>query len=199
MFNDKPEERGSTASALARSAAVKVLFAPSTRRLYFLQRPSRRHFPTEPECERHFFSEHGGPGVIRIAEAEAPEPAPSEIRVAVRAAIARQAGVGPLKDAQRRVDEWISQFEEGYWPPLVNLARLMEEVGELARLVNHRFGTKPKKPEESEQEMAEELADVLFVILCMANEQGIDLDEAFYGVMEKYRLRDGERWVRKVE
>jgi len=104
-----------------------------------------------------------------------------------------------LSDAQRRVDEWISQFEEGYWPPLANLARLVEEVGELARLVNHRFGTKPKKPHEDEQEIGEELADVLFVILCMANEQGIDLDEAFDGVMEKYQLRDGERWVRKAE
>jgi NTP pyrophosphatase (non-canonical NTP hydrolase) len=102
-----------------------------------------------------------------------------------------------LRDAQRCVDEWISQFEEGYWPPLTNLARLVEEVGELARLLNHQFGSKPKKPEESEQEIAEELADVLFVILCMANEQGIDLDEAFGGVMEKYRRRDGERWVRK--
>ena len=102
-----------------------------------------------------------------------------------------------MKQAQRRVDEWISQFEEGYWPPLANLARLMEEVGELARLVNHRFGTKPKKPEENEQELAEELGDVLFVVLCMANEQGIDLDKAFDGVLEKYRSRDGERWVRK--
>ena len=107
--------------------------------------------------------------------------------------------IGNLTDAQRRVDEWISQFEEGYWPPLANLARLMEEVGELARLVNHRFGTKPKKSDESEQDMAEELADVLFVILCMANEQGIDLDQAFDGVMEKYRTRDGGRWARKVE
>ncbi len=104
-----------------------------------------------------------------------------------------------LRDAQHRVDEWISQFEEGYWPPLANLARLMEEVGELARLVNHRFGNKPKKPDEGDQELAEELADVLFVILCMANEQGIDLDQAFDGVMDKYRARDGQRWARKVE
>ena len=102
-----------------------------------------------------------------------------------------------LTDAQRRVDDWISQFEEGYWPPLANLARLMEEVGELARLVNHRFGTKPKKPGEAEQELAEELADVLFVIVCMANEQEIDLGEAFDRVLEKYRSRDGDRWVRK--
>ncbi len=107
--------------------------------------------------------------------------------------------VGNLMEAQRRVDEWISQFEEGYWPPLANLARLMEEVGELARLVNHRYGTKPKKPDETEQDMAEELADVLFVVLCMANEQGIDLDQAFDRVMDKYGTRDGERWAKKVE
>jgi NTP pyrophosphatase (non-canonical NTP hydrolase) len=104
-----------------------------------------------------------------------------------------------VKDAQRQVDEWISQFEEGYWPPLANLARLMEEVGELARLINHSYGSKPKKPEEVHQEMSEELADVLFVILCMANEQGIDLDEAFERVLAKYRSRDGERWAKKVE
>ena len=106
-------------------------------------------------------------------------------------------GARSLRSAQHRVDEWISQFEEGYWPPLANLARLMEEVGELARLVNHRFGTKPKKPGESEQELAEELADVLFVILCMANEQGIDLEDAFEQVLGKYRARDGDRWERK--
>ncbi len=102
-----------------------------------------------------------------------------------------------LRAAQRRVDDWISQFEEGYWPPLANLARLMEEVGELARLVNHRFGTKPKKPGEAEQELAEELADVLFVVLCMANEQNIDLTDAFDRVLDKYRSRDGDRWERK--
>ena len=113
-------------------------------------------------------------------------------------AVAPESG-GSLQEAQRRVDEWISQFEEGYWPPLANLARLMEEVGELARLVNHRFGAKPKKPDEAEQELAEELADVLFVIVCMANEQGIDLEEAFERVLEKYRARDGDRWERKME
>ena len=59
-----------------------------------------------------------------------------------------------LKEAQERVDAWIGQFEEGYWPPLANLARLTEEVGELARLMNHRFGPKRKKPGEDEQELA---------------------------------------------
>ena len=102
-----------------------------------------------------------------------------------------------LKEAQARVDAWISQFEEGYWPPLVNLARLVEEVGELARELNHRFGAKTKKSDEPEQDLALELADILFVLLVMANERKIDLSEALERVLEKYRLRDSERWARK--
>ncbi len=102
-----------------------------------------------------------------------------------------------LKEAQQRVDEWISQFEEGYWPPLVNLARLVEEVGELARELNHRYGAKTKKPGEPEQDLALEMADILFVLLALANEQGIDLDEALERTLEKYRVRDSHRWVRK--
>jgi NTP pyrophosphatase (non-canonical NTP hydrolase) len=102
-----------------------------------------------------------------------------------------------LKKAQLSVDAWISQFEEGYWPPLAMLARLVEEVGELAREINHRFGSKPKKPGEPEQDLAIELADILFVLICLANEQGIDLDEALERVLDKYRTRDGERWELK--
>ncbi len=100
-----------------------------------------------------------------------------------------------LREAQERVDAWISQFEEGYWPPLTNLARLTEEVGELAREMNHRFGHKPKKADEPEQDLALELADVLFVLLVIANEQKIDLEEALERVLAKYRTRDGERWT----
>lgn len=100
-----------------------------------------------------------------------------------------------LKDAQARVDVWISRFDEGYWPPLTNLARLIEEVGELAREMNHRFGHKTKKAEEPQQDLALELADVLFVLLVIANEQGIDLDEALEQVLEKYRTRNSERWA----
>ncbi len=99
-----------------------------------------------------------------------------------------------LKDAQERVDAWISRFDEGYWPPLTNLARLIEEVGELAREMNHLFGHKTKKPEESQQDLALELADVLFVLLVIANEQGIDLDGALERVLDKYRTRDSDRW-----
>lgn len=102
-----------------------------------------------------------------------------------------------LKEAQRRVHEWISQFEEGYWPPLSNLARLTEEVGELARLMNHKFGHKPKKDDEAEQDLALELADILFVLVVIANQQGIDLDDALRRTLEKYRVRDSERWTRK--
>lgn len=102
-----------------------------------------------------------------------------------------------LSEAQARVDAWIGQFEEGYWPPLANLARLTEEVGELARLLNHRFGPKRKKPTETEQDLGEELADVLFVLLVLANEQGIDMSAALERVLEKYRVRDAGRWAPK--
>ncbi len=101
-----------------------------------------------------------------------------------------------LPEAQAQVDAWISQFQEGYWPPLTNLARLIEEVGELAREMNHRFGEKTKRADEPDQDLALELADVLFVLLVIANEQGIDMEEALDRVLEKYRSRDGERWVR---
>jgi NTP pyrophosphatase (non-canonical NTP hydrolase) len=100
-----------------------------------------------------------------------------------------------LSEAQAAVDEWISRFEEGYWPPLTNLARLTEEVGELAREMNHRFGHKTKRPDEDDQDLALELGDVLFVILVIANEQKIDLEETLERVLEKYRNRDGDRWT----
>lgn len=102
-----------------------------------------------------------------------------------------------LNDHQQRVDRWISQFEEGYFHPLTNLARLTEEVGEFAREVNHRFGQKPKKPEEAPAELAMEMADILFVLICMANREGIDLDEAFDRMMVKVETRDANRWTRK--
>jgi NTP pyrophosphatase (non-canonical NTP hydrolase) len=102
-----------------------------------------------------------------------------------------------LAEAQQAVDAWIGQFEEGYWPPLSNLARLVEEVGELARELNHRHGHKPKKAAEPDSDLALELADVLFVLIALANEQKIDLDDAFARVLEKYRVRDSDRWTRR--
>ena len=102
-----------------------------------------------------------------------------------------------LRDAQAAVHAWISRFEEGYWPPLANLARLVEEVGELARELNHRYGSKPKKGDEPDQDLALEMADILFVLIALANEQGVDLSEAFSNVLEKYEVRDSGRWTSK--
>jgi NTP pyrophosphatase (non-canonical NTP hydrolase) len=102
-----------------------------------------------------------------------------------------------LSESQARVDAWISRFEEGYFHPLTNLARLTEEVGELAREINHRFGQKTKKPEELEGDMAMELADILFVVICIANREKIDLQEAFDRMMDKVDRRDTSRWTLK--
>lgn len=102
-----------------------------------------------------------------------------------------------LTEAQRRVDAWISQFEEGYFHPLTNLARLTEEVGELAREINHRFGQKTKKTAEPEGNLAGEIADILFVLICIANREGIDLEEAFDRMMRKVAERDGKRWKKR--
>lgn len=102
-----------------------------------------------------------------------------------------------FQEAQATVDRWISQYKEGYFAPLAILARLTEEVGEVAREVNHRFGQKPKRPEEPEGDLAMELADVLFVTICLANSQRIDLDQAFDRMMQKVTTRDADRWTRK--
>jgi NTP pyrophosphatase (non-canonical NTP hydrolase) len=102
-----------------------------------------------------------------------------------------------LPTLQRVVDTYIGQFREGYFPPLVNLARLTEEVGELARELNHRFGPKTKKIDEPEGDLPTELGDVLFVLVVLANQLDIDLQAAVEGTLEKYRVRDADRWERK--
>ena len=102
-----------------------------------------------------------------------------------------------MKEMQLDVDRWIGQFEEGYWHPLSMLARLTEEVGEVAREVNHQYGQKPKKPEEPSGDLGLELADILFILICFSNSLKIDLDDAFQRVMAKYRQRDRDRWTRK--
>lgn len=98
---------------------------------------------------------------------------------------------------QKEVDDWISQFREGYFAPLPMLARLTEEVGELARAIMHKFGGKPPKPGEVEGNLAEEIADAMFVLICLANSQNVNLDDAFAAMMEKYRSRDADRWTKK--
>jgi NTP pyrophosphatase (non-canonical NTP hydrolase) len=104
-----------------------------------------------------------------------------------------------LQQMQRAVDAWISQWEEGYFSPLSNLARLIEEVGELSRELNDRHGDKPKKAGEADSEVAEELGDILFVVICIANSLEIDLHEALAAVMQKYDVRDAQRWTARED
>ncbi|MBG9881257.1 nucleotide pyrophosphohydrolase [Bacillus paralicheniformis] len=104
-----------------------------------------------------------------------------------------------MKDIQREVDEYIGQFKEGYFSPLAMMARLTEELGELAREINHHYGEKPKKKTELEKKIDEEIGDVLFVLVCLANSLHISLDEAHDMVMEKFNTRDKDRWTRKEE
>lgn len=104
-----------------------------------------------------------------------------------------------IKEMQKEVDQYIGQFKEGYFHPLSMLARMAEEVGELAREVNHHYGEKPKKPGEKENSIQNELADIMFIVTCFANSLNIDLEQAFNEVMDKYRTRDANRWTRKEE
>ncbi len=101
-----------------------------------------------------------------------------------------------LKALQDEVDAWISQFETGYFPPLLQLARLTEELGELARVLSHREGKTPK-PGEAMGELEEEIGDLLFVLASLANSQGVDLEAAFKKTMAKVRQRDRDRWKRR--
>lgn len=102
-----------------------------------------------------------------------------------------------IAEAQAEVDAWIGQFEEGYFPPLAMLARLTEELGELAREVSHTHGPKPKKPTEKSGSVEEELGDLFFVLVCFANALHVDLDRALEEVLAKYRERDQHRWTRR--
>lgn len=102
-----------------------------------------------------------------------------------------------LNQMQKEVDDYISQFKAGYFSPLANLARLTEEVGELAREINHYYGEKQKKPTEEENSVKAELGDNLFVLLCIANSLGIDMTESFNDTMEKFNTRDKNQFERK--
>ncbi|GAB6990277.1 nucleotide pyrophosphohydrolase [Paenibacillus pini] len=101
-----------------------------------------------------------------------------------------------MAEMQREVDLYISQFKEGYFSPLAMLARMSEEVGELAREVNHEFGEKPKKPSEADNSIELELGDILFITLCFANSLNIDLTKAHDQVMHKFNTRDKDRWTK---
>lgn len=98
--------------------------------------------------------------------------------------------------AQKLVDDYISQFEEGYWPPLAMFASLVEEVGELAKEISHLEQVKNKK-DTDETELSMELGDVFFSLICIANHYHIDLDDALGKVVDKYNTRDTDRWTMK--
>ena len=101
-----------------------------------------------------------------------------------------------MKNLQEEVDAYIGQFKEGYFSPLAMLARLTEELGELAREINHHYGEKPKKATETEKAIEEEMGDMLFVLICLANSLNIDLETAHNQVMNKFNTRDKDRWTR---
>jgi len=100
-----------------------------------------------------------------------------------------------LDEMQHEVDHLIKEeWQSNYWTPLSSLARLTEEVGELAREINHSYGEKPKKSSEGQDSIASEIGDILFIVAALANSIEVDLDAAFETVMAKYRRRDAQRW-----
>lgn len=101
-----------------------------------------------------------------------------------------------MRELQADVDAWIQAVGGGYWSPHANLARIAEEVGELSRLVNHLYGPKPKKASEAQQDLGEEMADIMFAIICLANSQQIDLGESLQQVIDKVWDRDRDRYVK---
>ena len=100
---------------------------------------------------------------------------------------------------QKEVDEWIRQYKIGYFQPLEMLARLTEEVGEVAREMNHLFGPKKKKSTEDIGDLEAEMGDILFTISCIANALNLDLDKGFQKAMDACYGRDDDRWEKKED
>lgn len=100
-----------------------------------------------------------------------------------------------LVDAQRQVDNWIKSFGVRYFSQLTNLAQLMEEVGELARILSRTHGDQSFKDGEAPSNLSDEIADVLFVLICLANQNGVDLQQAFAENLAKKTSRDKDRHV----
>ncbi len=99
-----------------------------------------------------------------------------------------------MNKQQTEIDAWFKEKGWTYWSPHEILARLIEEVGEFARLVNHEYGPKKKKSEEREQEFADEIGDILYTLTCFANSHNIDLDKALRKSLEKVSGRDKDRF-----
>ena len=98
-----------------------------------------------------------------------------------------------IQNAQKIVDAWINEHGVRYFNELTNMAQLTEEVGEVARIIARRYGEQSEKESDKDKDLGEELADVLFVVLCLANQTGIDLQKAFDRRMDKKGKRDHDR------
>ena len=98
-----------------------------------------------------------------------------------------------IKNAQKEVDDWIKEHGVRYFNELTNMAQLTEEVGEVARIIARRYGEQSEKESDKSKDLGEELADVVFVVLCLANQTGIDLQEAFAKKMNVKTNRDHDR------
>lgn len=101
-----------------------------------------------------------------------------------------------LKEAQEQVDVWIKTYGVRYFGELTNMALLTEEVGEVARIIARKYGDQSFKKEDTGKELADELADVLFVLICLANQTNIDLTDAFKDNLSKKTFRDSERHLK---
>ena len=98
-----------------------------------------------------------------------------------------------LQDAQRQVDQWIKAHGVRYFNELTNMAILTEEVGEVARIMARRYGEQSEKESDKNKELGDEMADVLWVLICLANQTGVDLTKAFQQNLEKKTIRDKDR------
>lgn len=99
-----------------------------------------------------------------------------------------------MKEYQKELDAWFKDNDWKYWSPLSILARLLEECGEFARLVNHLYGDKPKRSEEKQQELEEEMGDIIYTLICFANSNNVDLDKAIRKSFNKVVKRDKDRY-----
>ncbi|MBI2055089.1 MAG: nucleotide pyrophosphohydrolase [Candidatus Sungbacteria bacterium] len=100
-----------------------------------------------------------------------------------------------MQQHQKDLDKWFKENKWDYWSPLSILARLFEECGEFARLVNHLYGDKKKKKDEATQELEEEIGDIIYTLICFANSHNINLDEAIRRSFDKVMKRDRNRFV----
>jgi len=98
-----------------------------------------------------------------------------------------------IEEAQKKVDNWIKQFGVRYFNELTNMAMLTEEVGEVARIIGRRYGEQSEKESDKQKDLGDEMADVLFVLICLANQTGVNLEEALEKNLNKKSIRDADR------